>query len=143
MNKENLLKGAAFLEADAENPQGFKFDLNNWAILTDKTPTMDCKTAACAMGAFAISGIFPGLTYHITESFSHPDVDTIIPDYIDPNDPDKEVWSGYYAAAKLFEISNHEAWRLFHPDYYEHYERKGRDGELAVAARMREWAGKQ
>ncbi len=78
MRTDLLLRFADLLEADANNPEGVKFDLGAWAQdsrldlnkmspdeveqllypTTIETVPVNCGTAACALGLAAISGAF-------------------------------------------------------------------------------------
>lgn len=132
MNRENLLKAAAFLEQDAENPQGIKFDLGLWGQWDFKeanSPTISCNTTGCAVGAFAISGIFPGFSYGIY------DINHIYPIYKDPETG--EVYEEFDAVKKIFGINYAQAEYLFIDNSYPFMETKGREGELNVAKRIR------
>lgn len=152
MREDRLLKLAGLLEADANNPQGIKFDLETWTANSDsaigrlaspygedplraefftkakaaaKVP-LDCGTTACAFGLAAISGIFAdeGLTYEIQIGDGY-----LVPMF--------EQRGGFDAAAAFFEIGLLDAYKLFSSEYYSRELRKGKEGELAVADRIR------
>lgn len=146
MRKELLLRLADLLEADAANPNGVKFNLDNWAqdarfdplqVLYDPVNTteipLDCRTAACAIGFAALSGAFKdeGLAWKISGS------GYLIPTFKVRNRHDDE---GFDAAASLFEINYRQAEYLFAPDCY--VPTKGRGAELAVADRIRAFVNK-
>jgi len=147
VNKKRLLKLADLLEADAKNKKGIKFDLGtivshsepvigadgwprSWHVKGEK-PTLDCKTAACAVGLAAISGAFKrqGFSYCVTK------------------DKGIELVFGRSrgfgsAASKFFGLSAEESEFLFFPDSYDG-EIIGARGERKVAKRIRDFvAGK-
>jgi len=124
MRKDELLKLADLLETDAAKADGIKFDLNYWAKPNKEGGplTMDCGTAACALGLAALSGKFPGLTI---------DIDFQVPTF----EQDGRTYSGTYAAVAYFQISEREADLLFLPDFYKF--KQSKKAELEVAARIR------
>lgn len=137
MNKRRLLKLADLLEADANNKKGIKFDLGIVGGAADwdadqYTPGVDCGTTACAMGLAAISGAFKsaGLSYHV----SGTDLGTVL------NGNRVRYW---YAATKVFDISETAAHFLFTPNSYDDVPITGAKGERYVAKRIRDFvAGK-
>lgn len=147
MNKRRLLKLAALLEADAEKKDGIKFDLDCWAkpagaaspvFKSTEAPTLDCNTAACAMGLACLSGAFKreGLTYRFRPwNFFDPSALALTP-----------VHAGHVeigAAMSLLDISEDEAGFLFLAENYPKSKTKGAAGELYVAKRIRDFvAGK-
>lgn len=141
MNTERLLKLADLLEADANNEKGVSFDLGAWiqkrnpsgefttsGFVYGEVVPVNCNTAACAWGLAAISGAFAddGVSYTIDG------YDRLIPTFLDKR--------YFVAAAYFFEISESESGFLFDPDFYPESKLRGRDGELFVAARIRELA---
>lgn len=93
MNKRRLLKLADLLEEDAANAKGVKFDLRVVACHAKKhkeaptspyddgryfrpgeRPTLDCGTAAGAVGLAVLSGAFKrqGFTYQIDPDHAYP-----------------------------------------------------------------------
>lgn len=141
MKKQRLLKLAALLEADAKNRKGLKFDLGTWGESQKDTPVaVACHTTACAMGLAALSGAFArqGLTYKVSK-VSEGDKFLALRQYINIRHGD---FVDDEAAASLFGIEMHEAVWLFLPEYYKGTT-KGREGELKVAKRIRDFvAGK-
>lgn len=141
MRKDLLLKLADLLEADAAKPDGIKFDLRAWAydanvgtpeenmLSPGQDVTLNCNTAACAMGLAALSGIFKeeGLTWEIN-LYNNMGIRY-------------EGWANYDAAAKLFDIGSGSACYLFCPDEYPLEMRKGAEAERFVAKRIREFVG--
>lgn len=133
--KVNLLERlAVLLEADANNPEGIKFNLGTWGELADGHPIefqprleVNCGTTGCALGLAALSGAFKdeGLKAKIGYF-------AIIPQFWDG---DKFVADGFSSAVALFDISLRQAKQLFDPDFY----RKtiGREAELEVVSRIR------
>lgn len=140
-----LAKLADFLETDAKNPKGIKFDMAIWANVDPEAEKIEatCSTAACAFGAAAVAKLFDGLTFHI------------VADQIWKNDlhdfggkggggyvPMKVLTPRYKgktdleAARLLFGLTQGEACYLFTPGSYVH-EQRGRKGELFVAKRIR------
>lgn len=141
MNKKRLLKLAALLERDAADPQGVRFDLNQWASpagvsfferKSDEVP-VSCGTSACAMGLAAISGEFKraGLSYHFDGSRAVGYL--LIPTLKHPGQRTK---IGFDAAAELFGVSPEVSEFLFDPTYYRC--KTGAAAELDVAKRIRE-----
>lgn len=148
MNTVRLLKLADLLEADAANPKGVKFDLDTWASdarMIDlkwdndlieslkydpntKIIPVSCQTAACAMGLAAISGAFKdeGLSWRINSD------GWLVPTFNETE--------SFTAAEEFFDLDGYgEAEYLFSSDRYPHADRKGQQGELAVAKRIREF----
>ena len=131
MKADLLLRLADYLEKDAVNPNGFKFDMWTWASSESDSdgfftgnvkPEPNCGTSACAMGIAAISGIFKdeGLSYYVN---------------IDGEFEFRfaEGWIGGFSAAQsLFEINDPQSRYLFDGDHM-----TGHPGELAVAKRIR------
>lgn len=145
MREDRLLKLADVVEADANNPVGFKFDLATWAapILVAENPNdqqvrydsgwesdaripLDCHTAACAVGVGCLSGAFKdeGLGYEIDNGVLSPTF---------------QGHTSFGAVREFFEIHQSDVEYLFVAEHYEAPLRKGRDGELAVAARIRQY----
>ena len=138
MNKRKLLKLAAMLEADAKNKKGIKFDLEivasasitNFSVTTaefpdGKQPTLDCETAACAIGLACLSGKFKGLSYSITKlGFFNVVV----------NGHTASFESSY----KIFDLTVSEGEWLFVPWSYDKSP-KGAKGERLVAKRIRDF----
>lgn len=143
MHKQRLLKLAALLEADAENNNGIKFDLEHWArpatfmgfrsvwfkkTKVEKIP-VNCNMAACAIGLAVLSGAFheDGLQGELRAD------GYLLPTY--------KGWSHWYAVRQFFGLDHSIADFLFHSDHYK--VRKGKRAELAVAERIRDFvAGK-
>lgn len=148
MHKKRLLKLVRLLEKDAKNKKGIKFDLDvvaqhsrpgredSWGVCSQQfikgeTPTLDCGTAACAVGLAAISGAFKreGFTYTITVHWG------IEPKY-------KRTVGFGSAECRFFELRKEESEFLFGPDSYAG-RMVGARGELRVAKRIRDFvAGK-
>lgn len=138
MRTDRLLRLADLLEADAVNPNGVQFDLNDWGHPSDDKifknnddVTVDCGTAACAFGLAAISGIFKdeGLGYEISSGRYH----RLIPRFINEQ---RDEFFGFEAAKEFFDISIDVARKLF--DVVHHYEHTtGSVAELAVAGKIR------
>jgi|SRR5882724_3271763 len=141
MRTDRLLKLANLLETDATNPQGVKFDLNGWAKPAymswsteedfydrqTETVPVNCGTSACALGLAAISGIFKDEGF----SFTISPIGILVPFF-------KDVTTmGFDAAEEFFEITTHQSYQIFDPNYYPEAEKTGSIGELAVAARIR------
>jgi hypothetical protein len=143
MKADLLLRGADLLEANANNPEGMKFDLEDWLsnshggkglTLDHSTLKANCGSVGCAMGLFAASGAFEkeGLTTGSAGPFRwHGGHNTA---------------GGYHLAVMLFAISPSEAEYLFSPTHYEpavddegRYTYKGKEMELRVAARIRDF----
>jgi hypothetical protein len=141
MREDRLLKLADVVEADANNPVGFKFDLATWAapIKVAENPTrydsgweqdavipLDCNTAACAVGVGCLSGAFKneGLSYEIDNGMLSPTF---------------QGRTSFGAVREFFEIRQIDVEYLFVSENYDASLRKGRDGELAVAARIRQY----
>src|SRR6266403_4799676 len=95
MRADLLRRGAELLEADANNPEGIKFDLGTWAAdarinlatgyrdprdkqlykyKDNEVVPVNCGTQACAFGLFALSGAFKeeGLGYKIIDGKLRP-----------------------------------------------------------------------
>jgi hypothetical protein len=146
-----LLKLADLLEEDANNKKGIKFDLEVVCEPADLNlatndpnalgfgkdgPTLDCKTAACAIGLAAISGKFKNLGYEL-----HPEINGQcynIEVIYEKSKGDK--YTGFDSAAEaMFDIPVEDVQYLFVADYYSTKYVKGRKGERAVAKRIREY----
>lgn len=139
MHKKRLLKLADLLEADAKNRKGIKFDL---AVVARKEegdsqrdfrpgeqPTIDCGTAACAIGLACLSGAFKRaeLTWHIDEWGFEPMVAGKV---------------GFEEAYRVFGLDEEYGDFLFLPDAYDK-PMTGARGERGVAKRIRDFvAGK-
>lgn len=137
MNKERLLKLEALLIADANNPQGLKFDLKNWAynpskgahrwsdFPQDAVLKVDCNTAGCGLGLAAISGIFKdeGFTYKISG-----DGELIV---------QFNSYEYFEAAREFFEIPEKAVRVLFDTPTYNH-STTGAVAELELARRIRQ-----
>jgi hypothetical protein len=138
MNKRRLLKLADLLEADAKNKKGVCFDLNvvaakivskgeyrNHAV--KDVPTVDCRTAACAVGLACISGAFKrqGLTYRINRDWG-----------LDPKFGRRVGFDKVPTA--FFEITEDQSDFLFMPESYEGAT-TGATGERKVATRIRDF----
>lgn len=146
MKLDLLRRGVAALRANAANPRGAKFDLSVWArpdtIEGDRTliqnylgeqarwraeadgqVPVNCGTVVCAVGLFAIDGIFKdeGLGYKIDP---HGMLLPVFKDYI-----------AFHAAAALFGISYEDSRYLFDPECY-YSTPRGAEGELFVADRI-------
>lgn len=136
MNKENLLKLADMLEADAANPTGLKFDLgvivelDTLPVSADYKIPMSCGTSACAMGLAMLSGQFEKLGYIIRRLQDEVDIAEIDPTW------DGKIVTFVHAAKQLFEITDEQAVWMFSPDYYDRTP-QGAEGELRVAQRIR------
>lgn len=141
MNADRLLRLAALLESDAANPNGVKFDLRTWAGDAAPEPGMEteppdpkklgvhCGTQACAIGLACLSGAFAedGLSWEVSDHENN-----IVPLF--------NGQKGIDAVTELFALYGHsQACRLFVDVYYPDEQQKGRDAELAVAARVREF----
>lgn len=130
MNTENLLKLAALLEDDAANFTGMKFDIGTIAEISEDveaavwSPALDCGTTGCGMGLAAISGEFSRLGYEIARG-----------DFCILLDGERALYDD--AAEELFDLDTYTAHQLFSPDYYSQNVKKGREGELELAARIR------
>ena len=140
MNKKRLLKLADLLEADANNPEGAKFDIRKWGNGKGE-PTVSCGTKVCAMGLAAVSGVFKkqGLTCKVERYRDLKDGFVINIGFKGEND-----WytDGFIAAQRLFEITSTESDFLFSDSSYSG-RTTGRRGELYVAKRIRDFvAGK-
>lgn len=131
MNKRRLLKLADLLEADAKNKKGVKFDLA--AVIMGpncrgETPKLDCGTAACAIGLWALSGKFRDVNVVHIGGFDFW--------------PVYKGRSGRNAAELYFEITDPESAWLFLPNFYAG-KTTGAVSERAVAKRIRDFvAGK-
>lgn len=141
MHKERLLKLAALLEADAENPKGVKFDLSRWGyqpdLPEDVTPDhvpASCGTTACAIGLACTSGAFKeeGFTGRLY-SRADGEGNNIVPAY------DGKL--AFDAVSLFFELTHGQAHRLFTDGAYAIADRQGAIGERAVARRIREFVG--
>lgn len=146
MRNDLLLRGADLLEADANNPNGIKFDLGVWVKPSstgaeepvfytfpepvEKLP-VNCETTACAVGLFCLSGQFEkdGLGYEFHQQSGGY---ILIPTF---TDKDGDKFDTFQAAAQLFRISHDDAQYLFDPDSYDVV--AGAGAELDVAARIR------
>jgi hypothetical protein len=146
-----LLKLADLLEEDAKNKKGIKFNLEvvcepaDLDLNTDDPsalgfgkdgPTLDCKTAACAMGLAAISGRFKNLGYELNgdKDGNYYNIEVIY----EKTKGDK--YTGFDSAAEaMFDIPIDDVQYLFVADYYDTKYVRGRKGELAVAKRIREY----
>ena len=139
MNKKRLLKLADLLEADANNPNGLKFDMGTWGESSGETAEISCGTRACAMGLAALSGAFKrqGLHYEITgDPYSTAT-------FIDINFKDEVYSDGMESAEKLFGITDQESEFLFDDNSYPQRYKTGKRAELYVAKRIRDFvAGK-
>lgn len=150
MRADLLLRGAEVLEADANNPEGIKFDLGTWAAdarvdlasgyldratknkykyKEDEVVPVNCGTQACAFGLFALSGAFKeeGLSYIIIAGTLRPVL--------------KRGQNTFYewdAVNELFNIEDGQSQRLFSAVNYNPDQRQGATAELAVAARIRQ-----
>jgi hypothetical protein len=131
MHKGRLLTLVDLLEADANNPNGIQFDLDQWGANSGGEPVeVSCGTKACAMGLAVISGVFKEQGLFNGSTYQHQ----IFPVMTSGR-------SGFGAAAELFDISYREAELLFCPEFYDDEPLTGADGELAVARRIREFVG--
>ena len=132
--KKRLLRLAAKLREDAENPEGMKFDINHWGSTRDKEHglALSCGTTGCAMGLAAISGIFKRAGLGIDGLTAPGEPLTFIWRFTMNGEP-REGWE---AAAQLFGIELKQAQYLFYAGHYPSAKRKGRAGELAVAERI-------
>ncbi len=148
MRADLLLRGAEVLEADANNPEGIKFDLGTWVAdarinlvngyLTEdrekykykdnEVIPVNCRTQACAFGLFALSGAFQeeGLGYKIISGALQPMLKK-----------DGQEFLAWDAVNLLFDIDDGQSQRLFSAANYEQDHRQGATAELAVAARIR------
>lgn len=136
MNKEKLLKLAALLRADADKPDGIKFDLGFWGITydpdddeveanLDTSKVLTCHTTACAIGLAAISGAFneDGLGFFINKG----DIEfTLHGTKID----------GIDAAIKVFDLTYDQASYLFVDDAWLDQTQEA-SGERQVAERIK------
>jgi hypothetical protein len=146
-----LLKLADLLEEDAKNKKGIKFNLEvvcepaDLDLSTDDPtnlgfgkdgPTLDCKTAACAMGLAAISGRFKNLGYELNADSDgkYYNIEVIY------RKSEGDLYTGFDSAAEaMFDIPIEDVQYLFISDYYPAKHVKGRKGELAVAKRIRDY----
>ena len=140
-----LLKLADLLEEDANNKKGIKFnlevvcepaDLDDHPGFDAVSPTIDCKTAACAMGLAAISGKFKNLGYEINKDMNGRffNIEVVY------EKSERYLYTGFDSAAEaMFEIPSEDVSYLFVADFYPTKYVKGRKGELAVAKRIRDY----
>jgi hypothetical protein len=146
-----LLKLADLLEEDANNKKGIKFNLEvvcepaDLDLTTDHPsalgfgkdgPTLNCKTAACAMGLAAISGKFKNLGYELNADINGQfyNIEVIY------KRSEGDLYTGFdSAAAAMFDLEWEDVQYLFVSDYYPAKYSKGKKGELAVAKRIREF----
>jgi hypothetical protein len=128
MKKRRLLKLADLLERDARRKHGIKFDLSSVIKAPiGMEPAWGCGTMACALGLWAISGEFPGVTIEDRRGEFWPAYDGLI---------------ARDGAEIYFGINQAESGWLFLAYYYPE-PTAGRRGELAVAKRIRNFvAGK-
>lgn len=129
---------AGALERNAANPQGMRFSLTTWLMKwlegkPESVPSMDCGTVGCAVGLAMLLPEFQaeGLAMH-PMSFGD---DRWVPEYF-----------GYHrfsAVTAFFNLTDTEAEYLFHVTSYPSGKRRGVEGELAVAARIREFLAKR
>lgn len=166
MHKTRLLKIAKLLEKDATDPKGICFSLRHWAAQTEKLKgkkfaddiavlvfddikdiKLDCTITACAVGLVALSGIFKkeGFSYDIGYPRYHQidEADLVTSGLLIPTYTDKDgnVWRHYEAVERFCDISYDEAKYLFGYTAYmiKNLPVFGAEGELAVAARIREF----
>lgn len=127
MDKRRLLKLADLLESDADNPSGVRFDLETWASTEGPVPTINCGTQACAIGLAMLSPEFNLEGLHFGDG------------YLTQFSPHFEGERGFDAVETFFGLSDKEANFLFVYAHYDKNLRAGRDSELAVAKRIRDF----
>jgi hypothetical protein len=140
MHADRLIKLAELLEADAINPKGLKFDLSLWGSSNEYDDdglddtyappvSISCGTHACAMGLAVLSGEFAefGLI-----NASH-NKSSIVPEIAGTKA------FGFQAAEVLFGIDEKQAYNFFCAEFYPDEITTGKEGELLVAARIREF----
>lgn len=131
-----LLRLANVLENDAKRKTGIKFDLDvvckpSSGPLTKKKLKLDCGTTACAIGLW---GIHPSFRKDGVSAQACIDTGEMWPTY--------RGRSGREAAEAYFKITGCESHWLFIASQYDG-PTKGARGEIAVAARIRDFvAGK-
>jgi len=137
---KRLLKLADLLEADADNPEGIKFNMGTWGQAEEGTKlALSCGTEACAMGVAALSKAFhkQGLRYKTTKIIEYDrrgkvhhivELEIYHVDALHDDDP-------ILAAAHLFGISQNEANKLFMPSGDS--PNKGKRAEKKVASKIR------
>jgi hypothetical protein len=146
-----LLKLADLLEADAKNKKGIKFNLEvvcepaDLDLTTDDPtalgfgkngPTLDCKTAACAMGLAAISKKFKNLGYELNADVNGQYYNI----EVTYKKSEGDIYTGFDSAAQaMFDIEWEDVQYLFVSDYYPNKYIRGKKGELAVAKRIRDY----
>jgi hypothetical protein len=139
MNKKRLLKLADLLEADANNPNGIKFDLALWGKLETepkkipKTIPVNCGTIGCAVGLACISGKFKseGLTYVTGNIGGDLGMNNFAPVFGNE--------TGQGAVEAFFGLQYLDFNFLFVSEQYSARKRRGKTGELAVAKRIRDF----
>lgn len=144
--KKRLERMAKLLDDNADNPEGIRFNIHQWAGPAPGSDTdgyfptkarikVDCGTMACGMGLAAISGEFEeeGLSYTLTGMEGHY---MLLPIF-QPNG--KSLDEGYNAAEALFGIDLADAEYLFSGDCYPHLLHKGAKGERYMAQRIRNY----
>jgi hypothetical protein len=145
-NKERLRELVALLRADAENPEGVRFNLATWisysipdTVPTDMlytraislwpdsfVPSISCNTTACAGGLAAMHPPFQeqGLSFTIS--------------YKGSMTPTYEGKQDYVALAHFFDIPWDITDYFFSPNRY-HLIPVGKEGELVVAGRIEDY----
>lgn len=129
MRTDRLLRLAALLEEDAANDKGIKFDLGQWAEVTDPDNPVSCGTQGCAIGLALVSGIFKD------EGFGSQFQRQYHPTYLPPGWQKGNAIGGWSAIQAFFEIDHDQAIELFLMDSYVIV--KGAEAELEVADRIR------
>lgn len=135
VGRRRLLKLAGMLDEDAKKETGIKFDLGLWGCVLDagledvpEEISVNCGTAACAVGLACISGKFKraGLTYRAQSK-----------DSLGGNNfqPVFGLDEGFDAVKNFFAISYREAEHLF--SYTAYPDTRGAAAERAVAKRIR------
>lgn len=126
--KERLLLLADKLDEDANNPNGIKFDLEEWFLnkeelrMKGKEPHIDCDTVGCAIGLAMLTPEFN------EEGFTKTT-------YLTPAFRGTTKWD---AVETYFGLSGNTAIRLFYSGSYPANLRTGADAERAVAGRIRD-----
>lgn len=129
---------AGALERNAANPQGMRFSLSTWLMKwvegqPESVPSMDCGTVGCAIGLAMLLPEFQAEGLEMAPMcFGY---DRWVPNYCG--------YTRFSAVTAFFSIRHMEAEYLFHVAGYPRGKQRGVDGELAVAARIREFLAKR
>lgn len=135
--KERRLLLADWLERDAANPNGMKFDLTEYLTYRrDTKPGLDCGTSCCALGLATFIPEFNAEGFKLDPS-PHGSFDDSMKMLMAPLYREDTInYYGFDAAEKFFGLTTYGAHYIFDTGHYSVCQ--GADAELAVAKRLRE-----